>query len=295
VTEHPEYFISLDDPGAKNLLLNLGDEVAWQYCYDILAGLIDSLKVSIYRQDFNFQPLPYWRKNDTEERKGITEIKHIRGMYELWDRLIEANPGLIIDNCASGGRRIDIESIRRTQIFFRSDYQCNFNEEAEVLQVHNSNISQLLPYNGCTTKTKGDVYSVRSSYSSCWGGAFYNAVFQSCDGDDLDWIKKYTDEYRSIRRYMSCDFYNHCSSVFDPSSWCVWQYHDPEDKSGVILAFRRKESPFEYMALELKGVSEAETLVYEDVDQGQSFEGDNCLNVILGEKRSCKLIKYRVK
>jgi alpha-galactosidase len=266
-----------------------------EYAFKTIDGYVKGLGLGCYRQDCNFNLDEFFALNDTPDRVGITEIKHIRGMYELWDRLIEANPGLIIDNCASGGRRIDIESIRRTQIFFRSDYQCNFNEEAEVLQVHNSNISQLLPYNGCTTKTKGDVYSVRSSYSSCWGGAFYNAVFQSCDGDDLDWIKKYTDEYRSIRRYMSCDFYNHCSSVFDPSSWCVWQYHDPEDKSGVILAFRRKESPFEYMALELKGVSEGETLLYEDVDEGQSFEGDNCLNVILGEKRSCKLIKYRVK
>ena len=34
------------------------------------------------------------------------------GMYELWDRLLEKHPDLLIDNCASGGRRIDIETLK---------------------------------------------------------------------------------------------------------------------------------------------------------------------------------------
>jgi len=291
--EHPDWFIKKE--GSQAMMLYYGNRDALEYIFKLIDGYVKRLKLSCYRQDCNFDLDKYFEIVDTPDRVGIAEIKHITGMYELWERLCEANPGLMIDNCASGGRRIDIESIRRTQIFFRSDYQCNFNEEAEVLQVHNSNLSLLLPYNGCTTKTKRDAYSVRSSYSSCWGGAFYNAVFQSCDGEDLKWIKKYTDEYRSIRRYMSCDFYNHCSAVFDPTSWCLWQYHDPEKNSGVILAFRRKESPFEYMNMTLKGVKDFDIISYEDADDGTSFEGDGNLSIILPEKRSCKLIRYKVK
>ena len=39
------------------------------------------------------------------ERTGITEIKHIMGLYRFWDELRSRHPGLVIDNCSSGGRR----------------------------------------------------------------------------------------------------------------------------------------------------------------------------------------------
>ena len=39
---------------------------------------------------------------------------------------------------AGGGRRIDIETLRRSIPFFRSDYQCGFNANADVLQAHNA-------------------------------------------------------------------------------------------------------------------------------------------------------------
>ena len=41
----------------------------------------------VYRQDFNMDPLPYWRHNDTEDRQGITEIRYIEGVYAYWDRI----------------------------------------------------------------------------------------------------------------------------------------------------------------------------------------------------------------
>ncbi|MBR0442973.1 MAG: alpha-galactosidase [Clostridia bacterium] len=56
--EHPEYLIFLDEKN-QNTLLDLGNEQAWQYCYDTLCGIIEKLNVSVYRQDFNFSPLPY--------------------------------------------------------------------------------------------------------------------------------------------------------------------------------------------------------------------------------------------
>ena len=85
-----------------------------------------------YRQDYNTGMLTeYGELTDGENRKGITEIKHIMGLYRLWDTLLSRFPNLVIDNCASGGRRIDIETLSRSIAFFRSDYQCEFNSHAE--------------------------------------------------------------------------------------------------------------------------------------------------------------------
>ena len=216
------------------------------------------------------------------------------GMYKIWDYILEKFPGIIIDNCSSGGRRIDIETLKRSIPFFRSDYQCNFNENPEVLQAHN-NISCYLPYNGCTSKTKNDTYAIRSSYSSSWGGAFYNAIFQSMTEEDFIWAKKITDEYRHIRKYMSMDFYNHGSSCFDDTAWSIWQYHDENTQSGIVMAFRRSNSPFDTVKIKLKGLLKDKKYTYKNLNDNTLSEGDNQIIISLPEKRSSVIIEYKKK
>ena len=216
-------------------------------------------------------------------------------MYRLWDELLEKFPGLIIDNCSSGGRRIDIETLKRSIPFFRSDYQCNFNANPEVLQTHNSGISLYLPYNGCTSKTKCDTYAIRSSYSSSWGGAFYNAIFQSMDEEDFTWAKRITDEYRSIRNYFSMDFYNHGSSCFDPTAWAIWQYHDVQTQSGIVMAFRRTESPFDLVKIDLKGLLPDKQYTFTNIDTHSSHDEKNSIVIRLPEKRSSVILKYQLR
>ena len=75
-----------------------------------------------YRQDFNMQPDIYWAANDEPGRTGMKEIRHIEGLYYFWDYLLSRFPNLLIDNCASGGRRIDWETIGRSAPLWRSDY-----------------------------------------------------------------------------------------------------------------------------------------------------------------------------
>lgn len=50
---YPEYF---SDIGNNDLLLDLGDDKAWGYCFNTLCELIENLKIDCYRQNFNFQP-----------------------------------------------------------------------------------------------------------------------------------------------------------------------------------------------------------------------------------------------
>jgi alpha-galactosidase len=248
-----------------------------------------------YRQDFNTDLTSFFKVNDEENRRGITEIKHIMGMYELWDGLLQKYPDLIIDNCSSGGRRIDIETLKRSIPFFRSDYQCFFNANAEVLQIHNTNASAYFPYMGCTSKTKNDTYAIRSSYSSSWGGAFYNTIFQSMNEEDFKWAKQITDEYRKIRKYFSMDFYNHGSNKFDSTAWTIWQYHDNETQSGIVMAFRRIESPFDQVKIDLKGLLPNKLYTFTNLDDCSAQDKKNSIIIRLPQKRSSVILKYQLR
>ena len=67
-------------------------------------------------------PLSNWRENDAEDRQGITENHLVTGYLAYWDELRRRHPNMLIDTCASGGRRNDIETLRRAVPLLRSDW-----------------------------------------------------------------------------------------------------------------------------------------------------------------------------
>ena len=275
-------------------LLYYGNEKARNLVRDMLSDFAGRLGFTCYRQDFNFDPSGIFRSNDATNRTGVTEIRHVTGMYQMWDELLERRPKLLIDNCSGGGRRIDIETLRRAIPFFRSDYQCGFNANADVLQAHNAGLSRLLPYNGCTIKLS-DEYSLRSAYSSSHGVAYWNAIFQKEEKVDWAAAKKCCDEYRRIRKYLPCDFYNHGSAGLDATAWAIWQYNDPDKGEGVVQAFRRAASPFSRASISLKGLPAGAKVEVENLDTGAKVEVAGELDISLPKRHSSTVLLYRVK
>ena len=303
VAAHPEYFLRITDSD-WSILLDLGDEAAWNYCHGFLHDLIERLHISCYRQDFNFDPLPYWRANDAEDRKGIHEIRHIMGLYRLWDTLLAEFPGLIIDNCASGGRRIDIETVRRSVPLWRSDYQCPANADPDIAQNHTLALAWWLPFHGTSVgRLMNDTYRARSSYTTALGNNFLFSAMEDetqVDGATLDWIRRLNQEYLRIRPLMEKDFYQLTSTTTDKQSWCGMQYDDPDSGEGLLLFFKREKSPYDAASFRLGGVSADKQYEFLDADTGETFvkSGSELLEsmtVIITGKRVSRLLTYKAK
>lgn len=298
---HPEYFIFPESDNEGNLLLNLGNEDAWNYCFDTISRLINDIGIDCYRQDFNMSPLAYWRKNDTDDRKGISEIKHISGMYRLWDALLEKFPNLLIDNCASGGRRIDIETMRRSVPLWRSDYQCPANFLPEGSQCHNLSFNTWMPFSGTSCGRIYDTYRFRSSYSPALTTNFTFSEHDSFGNDcqKMVWLKNMLEEYLKVRPFMSEDFYP-LTEVSDRNDiWCAAQFHRPEECDGVVQVFRRENAPYETARFSLYGIDETANYVFENIDNKQEFiiNGKELCKkgffVEMKEKRSSNLFFYK--
>ncbi len=129
--ENPsEYVMKLRTPANNewldsNGLLYLGSDECREWLTDRVKGVMKEGHVKVYRQDFNGDPFPlaWWLQNDVEEnRSGITENLHIQGYLRYWDDLLMDTPDLWIDSCASGGRRNDIEAMRRAVTLHPTDY-----------------------------------------------------------------------------------------------------------------------------------------------------------------------------
>ncbi len=299
--QHPEYFLASDSDCGQNRLLNLGNPEAWNYCFEAISTIIEDLEIDCYRQDFNFSPLSYWRKNDDFDRRGITEIKHINGLYKLWDALLERFPNLIIDNCASGGRRIDIETLRRSIPLWRSDFQCPANYDIEASQCHNQTFNLWMPYSGTGAGRIYDEYRIRSAYAAALSTNFsYSEREIFCDSKEkIEFIKKYTNEYLKVRPYFSEDFYSLTQVSSELDVWCAMQFDRPSRKDGIIEVFRREKSPYETAIFELKGIDKECNYKFTDFDGGEFIINgsdiiEKGLKLTVPEKRKAKIYLYQV-
>ena len=304
--KHPEWFFSLPDNSdpLESLLLDLGNDDARQETFEILSKHIEKLNIKCYREDFNICPLDYWRKNDKPGRSGMNEIRFVNGLYDLWDRLRERFPDLLIDNCASGGRRIDLMTLQRSIPLWRSDYMCTWNFEAEVAQIHNSGISWWIPYSGTGMGgITGDTYRARSCYSSgmvcsCWGYAYQEFDESS---EHVEWVKGMISEFKRARPYFSCDYYPLSAPPLDMSNWSIQCFDRPENNDGMILAFRRPDSPQNSANIELSWIAnqdENASYTFENANTGEKKTytvkeiKDNGYTIGLPEKRSSVLFFY---
>ena len=159
------------DVGAGEYLFDLGNPEAREWMCDYIGDFIEQSGIDYYRQDFNMEPAWFWAKNDEPGRAGIREIRHIEGLYAFWDYLLERFPNLLIDNCASGGRRIDLESVSRSAPLWRTDY--NYGEPVGY-QCHTYGLELYLPLHG-TGVQNTDKFTFRSSprrRRSCSTGRF---------------------------------------------------------------------------------------------------------------------------
>jgi alpha-galactosidase len=241
--EHKDWLIAR--PGDPNRLLDLGNPKALAWLTDHIANFIKDEGVTIYRQDFNFDPRPYWQAMDAPDRVGIAEMKHIEGLYRFWDALLERNPGLLIDNCASGGRRIDLETTGRSIPLWRTDY--NY-WEPNGYQCHTYGLHFWLPASG-TGNGDPRKYWFRSSM----GGAVVMG-WELTGSFNVQAAQEDMVEFRALRDYLYGDYYPLTPYATGDEAWSAFQWDRPEQRDGIVLAFRRPLAAATAITARLQGL-----------------------------------------
>jgi alpha-galactosidase len=260
-TRHPEWLL-----GGK--LLNLGNPEAKQWLTEHVDGLIREQGIDLYRQDFNMDPLEFWRRNDAPDRQGITENLHVQGYLAFWDELRRRHPGLLIDSCASGGRRNDLETLRRAVPLLRSDYQSFQGDPAFALgnQCHTYGLSSWIPYYGQGVYYNADhyVYSVRSHFCPAFG----MAVDVRKSGLDWPLYRRLAGEWRQVADLMLGDYYPLTPYSLAETNWMAWQFHAPDRRAGFVQAFRRSQNEQATTVLRLHGLVPKAQYIITDFDLG---------------------------
>jgi alpha-galactosidase len=237
-------------------------------------------------------PLPAWRKNDAADRQGITENLYVQGHLAFWDELRRRNPRLCIDSCASGGRRNDLESMRRAVPLLRSDFQFpNMPGVVEGNQGQTYGLSFWLPFQG-TGCYLYDTYSVRSFYLPSFGMGGLTAE------NTLAQRRAYA-ECAKIAPCMLADYYPLTPYSLQPDQWIAWQFNRPEPGNGVVQAFRHDQSQESARTFRLSGLDP--TAQYEltdfDVEGTTRLSGKDLMEkglvIEIKSKPGAAVIAYR--
>ena len=128
--EHPDWVIWLPEEASQGDffsdpaygLLDFGREEVQDWVRTMMARYIDENQIEYLRYDFNLDPIGYWKSHDTPSRRGLSQIRHIEGLNRVVDWIRDRHPMTVMEGCASGGRRIDLEMTRRFHTFWISDY-----------------------------------------------------------------------------------------------------------------------------------------------------------------------------
>ena len=107
---------------ATHGLVDFGNPEVIQWMQGMFTHMLEIHDIRWIRWDFNMDPRLYWEIRDGPDRRGISQIRHIEGLYALLDWLRERYPLLFIDACSSGGRRADLGCLRRAHSCFSSDH-----------------------------------------------------------------------------------------------------------------------------------------------------------------------------
>ena len=257
--EHPEFVFG----GEKGGLFKLSDPAARQWLTDLLNQRITEFGMDWYRNDFNMDPLPSWRAADAPDRQGMTEIRYVEGHYEMWDDMRARHPGLLIDNCASGGRRIDLESCMRSVPLWQSDTACSPGHP-EWNQAQTYGLCLYLPFHEACAWTP-DAYEMRGT---CAAGAIVQFDFLD-PGFSIERAREAVEEAKANRKYWYGDFYPLTPCTVAPDQFHAIQFHRADLGEGMVLAMRRRLCNTVGIIVELQAIDPAAQYTVELVDEAR--------------------------
>ena len=289
--EHPEWMVKIK--GRDDYLFDLGNKEARLWLTDYISAFLKKEGIDYYRQDFNFDPMPYWDASDKPRRTGISEIRHIEGLYAYWDSLLVRFPKLLIDNCASGGRRLDLETTSRSAPLWRTDYQYG---EPDGYQAHTFGLNFYLPIHG-TAIYKTDSYTFRSGLGAT---AVMNWEVTGRESESIPSIQKRIRDYLNLRPYFYGDYYplTESRNATHDNAWMAYQLNRKLNGDGIVLAFRRKDCQDESIRIRLRGLDQKGVyeLFFEDYNIRMQKTGSELaegIDISIPQRNASLLITYR--
>lgn len=203
-----------------------------------------------------------------QQRLGITQIRYVMGHLEYWTALRAQHPTMLIDNCASGGRRLDVMSMGLAVNLLRSDYLFDLISN----QCHTYGISSWIPFNGGAMRVEGnpaiDRYKARSGMTT----SFHLALdIRSATPTDWSTFNTMAREWKTISPALLGPYYPLTPYSEDPNGVMAFQFNSPDLVSGFLQAFRRSASAPSSLFVRLRNLTGSKLYTLHDYEANTNW------------------------
>lgn len=137
VKTHPDWFLptpaahpDIAKPGmnfydTNYLLMDFGLPQVRQWWLGFLTDAYHRLQLRWVRWDNNQPQRANWEHGESPGNIGWRQIRFVQGLYRFLDDWIAACPEMLIEQCASGGHRVELGMLRRGHTLWTCDQSTN--------------------------------------------------------------------------------------------------------------------------------------------------------------------------
>jgi alpha-galactosidase len=254
LVEHPDWI--------RDDVVDLGNKAARDWMFGTMKSLIDEGHVRWIRLDFNrTAPLSTWDAANPRDQRGLAQIQHMMGLYDLLNRLMKAYPDLLIESCAGGARRNDLEMIKRSHSTWLSD-----NTDLSILRFKLTGANTFFPGVLLNTNLLPGK-NVAFDSQSLFGGAFgLRCDFTKLDPASLARLTQEIVLVKKLRPLLDADYYPLLPQSRNIGAWFGWQFDDPAKGEGFIVVLRPEQSTVASTPITLKGLDAKATYTLTPLD-----------------------------
>ena len=246
--EHPSYYL-IGNVGFN--FTDFANPEAREHTLNNVAATIEKYGVEFVKFDFNADLL--------FDKRRSSFFEYFKGYHAFLNALKQRFPTLYIENCASGGERLNLANIQEFDSFWYSDCQSAY----IGMQMIKDGMKRMPPQLfdrwfvaqsaavagagkvqdkllACEDATWDHVASVQQSFMQAFMSA--GAIGFSCDLSGLSeetfaWVKEYIANYKQERDYWKTV---ECRTLTDTGSMLVLQYNDADFNTVRVQAISSK-------------------------------------------------------
>ena len=233
--------------GRATCLLDLANPEAFEYAYDEIIRLIEKYGLDCFRLDHN-QSMQTGGEIVNGGCVEHTQWEYYEKLYALFDRVAARYPGLLLENCASGGGRVDYGIMKRFHYTQLSD---NWSPNGSINILNGMTLAlppeQCMPIVGAINMAPADTpYIARAGM---FGHMCISGVYPSvdeCNEDGLAAWRHAVGVYKNQMRAIldTCRVYHHTpfQDYTRRGEWVVLEYAARDSSLIIAGFFRQSES-----------------------------------------------------
>ncbi len=280
---HPDYIIGVPGrshgKGRCQFVMDITRKEVRDLIVEKINRMLREHAISYVKWDFNRNVTESYSVGRSAEEQSRFAHLYALGLYELLERIVEANPDVFFEGCAAGGGRFDPAMLHYFSQIWTSD---NSDAEARTMIQYGTSMAYPLSSMSChvsaapnhqtrrmtSMKTRADI-----AHLGATGYELDTTVFTD---EDREAVRAQIEEYRRCQELILTGDLYRLANPFEGNFFC-FEVVSKDKKAATVTAYRRINICNDYPKLiKLRGLDPKACYYIPELDQ--VFHGATLMN-----------------